>query len=236
MKEKDIINLLKDYAVKHNKVPTAVAFSKEYDLFASIIIRRFGSWNSLIEKAGLKPNKSTKRSKEQLLLWLKIHPNAKYSEIPYGIRGALEELFGSISNAREAAGLAIIDWRGLSKTKKAYSENTGRPLEYTKEIIIKGLQNLANKLNRPPRMKEINKKSCGFTVNVLLSRFDSFNNALKEAGLPLMYSHNEQEKILKTLETLMVNIKISLNDIPKYYNLDKASFIYNDRLEFVKLT
>ena len=34
MKEKDIINLLKDYAVKHNKVPTAVAFSKEYDLFA----------------------------------------------------------------------------------------------------------------------------------------------------------------------------------------------------------
>jgi len=122
MREVDIINLLKDYAAKYGKTPTAAAFCKEYNLFASAIIRRYNcTWNSLIEKAGLKPNKATKRSKEQLLLWLKTHPNCKYNQIDFGIRGALEELFGSISNAREAAGLAIIDWRGLSKTKKAYS-------------------------------------------------------------------------------------------------------------------
>jgi hypothetical protein len=239
MKEQYIISLIKDYAIKYGKAPTAASFSKEYNIFASAIIRRFNiSWNNLLLKADLKVNKASKRSKEDLLAWLKSHPDTKYSQVPTGIRGALEEYFGSISNAREAAGLSITDWRGLSKTKKTYSENTGRPLEYSKEIIIDGLQELANKLNRPPKMKDINKQSCGFTVNVLLSRFDSFNNALKAAGLPLVYSYHEENKLLLGLQTLIINIKISLNDIPTYYEIDynKPTFIYSDRIEFVKLT
>ena len=239
MREKYIIDLLKEYTAKYGKSPTAASFTKEYNIFASAIIRRFNiSWNSLLLKAGLELNKSSKRTKEQLLLWVKSHPNSKYAEIPNGIKSSLEEMFGSISNARESAGLTITDWRGLSKTKKTYSENTGRPLEFTNEIIIEGLQNLASKLNKPPRLKDINKNSCGFTVNVLLSRFGSFNNALEAAGLPLMFSYHEQNKLLKNLETLIINIKISLNDIPNYYDTEynKPTFIYNDRIEFVKLT
>ncbi len=237
----EIIGLIKECASKYKKTPTIALFADEHNIHASTIVRKFGSWNKLLTQAGLKINKSSKRSDEQLLSWLKTHPNAKYLEIPFGIRSSLEERFGSISNARVVAGLSITDWRSFVKKRKYRKPNkAGRPVEYTKQDIISGLRELAIKLKRPPRMKDVTKETCGFPISALLSRFETFNGALKKADLPPSYSHHESNKITKELYTLMINIKISLEDIPIFYNLEvdgvKPSFVYKDRWEEIKLT
>lgn len=237
----EITQLIEKFAKKNGKAPTISEFAEENNIHAAIIIRKFGSWNNLIMKAGLKPNKSAKRSKEQLLMWLKSHPNARYSEIPYGIRSALIDKFDSIGKARIAAGLPITDWRSFSKRGvKKKSENVGRPIEYTKKNIILGLQNLAKKLGRPPKMKEITKENCGFPFTAIISRFKSFNEALKVAHLPPSYSYQEYNKLNKDLHTAMVNIKINIMDLPLFYNIEfnslKHTFVYEDRYEEVYLT
>lgn len=239
MEEVKLIELIKEYFNSNNHAPTIAAFSKMHNIHASSIIKAFGSWNNLLKKAGLKPNKSNKRSDDQLILWLKTHPNAKYADIPFGIRSALEERFGSITNARNKAGVPIIDWRALSQKRKR-NPNAGRPIEYSEEAIIIGLHNLATKLGRPPRMKDVNKKSCGFPKSAILSRFSTFNNALSKANLPPVYSYHELNKLENELEKLMVNIKIAINDVPKAYCMQidnyKPKFVYENRWEEIKLT
>jgi len=240
MKENELIQLVKDFAKELSKTPTIASFSKKYNLNSSTIIKNFGSWNIILTKAGLNLNKSNKRTDKQLLLWIKTHPNAKYSEIPYGIRNGIDEKFGSISKAREQAGLAILDWRKLAKRKKRNVKNkAGRPIEFTTEIIVTGLQELANKLGRPPRMKDITKAKCGFPISAVLTRFSSFNEALQAAFLPPVYSHHEFKKLTKELENILVNIKFETKDLPKYYNLDingeRFTFIYDKYVESVFL-
>lgn len=237
----EITKLIKDFANASGKTPTISEFSELHNLHAATIIRKFGSWNNLLLKSGLKPNKSAKRSEKQLLMWLKSHPNAKYSEIPYGIRSGLIDKFGSIGKSRLAAGLSITDWRSYSKRgNRKKSSNAGRPIEYTKEAIVLGLQHLAKKLGRPPKMKEITKESCGFPFTAIISRFNSFNEALKAAYLPPSYSYQEYNKLNKDLNTIMLNIKINIGDIPSFYQIEvdgiKPTFIYEDRYEEVYLT
>lgn len=240
MTENRIIELIKDFYMEMGISPTIAAFSVKYSFHASSLIRQFGSWNKLLKKAGLKINRVDKRSDEQLILWIKTHPNAKYLEIPSGIRSSIEKRFGSIANARTKAGLSITDWRSLTKRKYKNNPNSGRPIEYSEELIIGGLRSLALVLGRPPRMKDIKKSTCGFPVSAILSRFHSFNEALKIAELPPVYSYHEFNKLENELEKLLVNIKINTNDIPVFYNMEingcKPKFIYNDRWEEVKLT
>jgi hypothetical protein len=237
----EITRLISEFSSLVGKTPTISEFSDAFNMHPATIIRKFGPWNNLLLKAGLKPNKSNKRSKEQLLMWLKAHPNTKYNEIPTGIRSGLIYNFGSIGKARIAANLPISDWRSFSKRiPKKSSKNTGRPIEYSKEKIICGLQKLAKKLGRPPKIKDISKENCGFPFTAILSRFDSFNNALKAANLPPSYSYQEYKKLNNELLTIMMNIKININDVPIFYNIKvnekQHTFVYKDRVEDVFLT
>ncbi len=240
MRENELISLVKAFAKEIGKTPTLASFSKHHNIKSSSIIARFGSWNSILTKAGLVLNKANKRTSDQLILWLKIHPNAKYKDIPFGIRNGIEEKFGSLSKAREKAGLKITDWRASAKrSHRVISDKVGRPIEYTKAIIIEGLQQLATKLGRPPRMKDITKSKCGFPITAVLSRFGSFNDALQAAFLPPVYSHYEFKKLAKELDGILINIKLQTKDIPKYYNLDingeHFTFVYDNLAEYVVL-
>ena len=100
----EIICLIKQTAKENNgKTPTIKSFAAKLNLHPTSIIRQFGSWNKLLKKAGLTINKSNKRSNEQLLGWLKSHPNTRYHDIPFGIRNKLEQTYKSIRNARKIA-------------------------------------------------------------------------------------------------------------------------------------
>ena len=233
----EIVLLIKKLSKEIGCTPTVHVFAKKHGLHASSVVRKFGSWNDLLSCAGLSLNKSHKRTDKELLAWLKTHPDARYYEIPFGIRNRLEEKYDTITEARKAAGLLITDWRTATK-RRNYNKpiNAGRPVEFTEEVIIKGLRDVAVKLGRPPRIKDITKKKCGFTPSAIFARFGSLNCALQSASLPLIYSHQEQSKLFHELEILMMNIKIALNDIPTSYNTEiengtKPIFTYENRCE-----
>lgn len=238
--EDEIIELIKTYVSENNKSPTIHVFCEKHSLSPSSVIRKFGSWNELLRKAGTKLNKAEKRTDHQLLGWLKSHPDARYNEIPLGIRNRLDKKYESISEARKAAGLLVTDWRTSTK-KRNYKkpDNVGRPIEFTEEKIINSLRELAGKLGKPPKVKDITKKNCGFTITTVLSRFGSLNKALQAASLPIVYSAQEQHNLLKEFEILMVNIKIALKDIPISFSIEtkklKPTFVYEDRCEDIKL-
>jgi len=239
MNENELVQMIKNFYVENNKVPTIAEFSNQHAFYASSIIRKFGSWNDLLSRAGLKINKPSKRTEEELLNWLKIHASYKYSQIPSGIRTAIENRFGSLSAARKQANLSIVDYRSSNKKRKP-NPNAGRPVEYSREMIISGLRSLAAKLGRPPRMKDVSKDNCGFPMSAVLSRFQKFNLALRASELPPVFSYHEFNRLKGELEKLMMNLKLSINDIPRYYDLEingiKPLFIYDDRIEEVKLT
>lgn len=238
--EAEIVGLIKSYVIEHNKTPTVHAFGEQHSINASSIIRKYGSWNELLRKAGCRPNKATKRTDNQLLGWLKSHPDARYNEIPLGIRSSLDKKYESIVEARKAAGLLILDWRSSTK-KRTYKkpDNVGRPIEFSEDKIVEVLRSLAITLGRPPKIKDINQKSCGFTIGTVLSRFGSLNKALQAASLPIVYSRQELLLLFKEFEILMVNIKIALKDIPISFSLEtnglKPTFVYEDRCEDLKL-
>ncbi len=238
--EAEIVELIKRLAEEIGRTPTIQAFAEKHSMYASSIVRAFGSWNRLLKKAGLKPNKSDKRSDEQLLSWLKTHPDARYYDIPFGIRNRLEKTYESISQARRAAGLRIIDWRSSTK-RRNYKKpiNAGRPIEFTEEKIVEALRSLAVKFGRPPRTRDITKKNCGFTPGAVLSRFGSLNAALQAASLPIIYTHQEQNKLIKEVEILMVNIKMALQDTPRFFNIEtnglRPTFVYPNKCEDIRL-
>lgn len=238
--EAEIIKLIEEYANSAGETPTIKAFSDRYGFYASSIVRKYGSWNNLLKKANLKPNKADTRSTEQLLLWLKSHPDARYQEIPLGIRSRLETKYNSISEARKAAGLRVTDWRTATRRRKYIkSSNSGRPIEFTEDKIIEGLQKLAIEFGRPPRICDITKKRCGFTPAVVIARFGSLNSALQAASLPIVNSYQEQNKLIKELEILVLNAKLVLGDIPCFFNFEddtlKPTFVYLNHCELVRL-
>lgn len=237
MQEKDIIQYISRYQEKNNALPSFKNFCDDNNITKEDLQQDF-CWDSLLIKIGLKHKKSTKRNDEQLLLWLKTHPKTKYDNIPNGIRRALELRFGSVTEARKKAGLKVTDLRHIIKRKRLVKA-TGRPLEFTKELIIDGLQALASNLGKPPRIKDISKKNCGFPLSAIICRFGSFNAALQAASLPPVFSHHEFKKIEDELNTLLLNIKLN-TDPPLYYKFNDGykviNFYYEDRLEFVKLT
>lgn len=239
MEEKEIISLITNYAEQNHKTPTIISFSKDYNFHPSSIIRKFGSWNVLLRKANLKTNISDKKSDEQILYWLKIHPNARYNEIPPTIRNRLQNKYNSISEARKAAGLLITDWRKSTKRRKNSKTSNGRPIEFTEDFIIENLRNFAIKLGRPPKLKEINKKSCGIPISAIFARFGNLNCALQKAALPTIYSPQEYNRLLKQFEILIMNVKLELNDLPISYNIEvnglKPTFIYSNKCEKVLL-
>lgn len=232
MEEKNVIDYILSYYDSHNKLPSFKCFCDDNEIKKDNLPSWF-CWDSLVYKTGLK-SKSSRRDDNELLLWVKTHPKTKYNDIPNGIRRALELRFGSVTEARKLAGLNVSDFRKVIKRKKT----VGRPLEFTQEIIINGLQDLAAKLGKPPKMKDISKKSCGFPLSAVICRFGSFNNALQAADLPPIFSHNEFKKLEDDFNVLLLNHKLS-NDPPVYYKYNGerfVNFLYKDRCEFVKLT
>ncbi len=187
--------------------------------------------------------KSKKRSNEELLLWLKVHKNHRYCEIPSGIRFAIETNFGSLKKARELAGILITDYRKCPRKSKKNNKNAGRPEVLTKDFIIEKIIELAAKLGSPPRMKEINEKSCGFSAKTVSAKFGSYNEALLQCGLFPSFSSHEFSKLRRDVITALINIKIQTNNVPKYINIKHKedmeyipAFYYNDKWEDVKLT
>lgn len=96
---------------------------------------------------------------------LKLDNGSKYSQNAY------KRAFGSIAASIIAADLKPHQVRGVSK-----------------EDFIKDLQNIYKKLGYTPTQEEYQKESIiGYGFTAIKTRFGSWNNALIEAGIPVVY-------------------------------------------------
>lgn len=138
------------------------------------LIRRFGTWNKALEKAGLKITVKQNLSEEELFtnieeIWIKLgrqplydeikKPLSKYSPKPY------EKRFGTWRKALEA----FIEYINSDKDEKQEIEENGQEEKYfdavETEVKHKTKRNISERLKVQILMRDGNKcKLCGTTV------------------------------------------------------------------------
>ena len=140
--------------------------------------------------------------------------------------------FGSWGNALNKAGLLV-------------HKSNNQPHK-TDEELLEMLQDLADDLGRPPRSREVNAHDELPTTGIFKSRFDSWTNALTEAGLqpdPVQQHHTDDELI-----GMLLDLADDLERVPTARELNKrehlpSSSLYQNRfgswtvsLEYAGLT
>lgn len=173
----DLLQELRDLADKLDRAPKKKDVEQMASYSYDTYYRRFGGIGKACTEAGIEPNMPGRSaSDEDVLEELRrlnnevgrpptqsdIKEYGKYSNIVYKNR------FGSIPDAREAAGLPYSPYR------------PGR--HATDEELLEELQRVANELDRRPSVDDINEHS-RFTCRVYRDRFGSVPEARSEAGL-----------------------------------------------------
>ena len=179
---REFVSYLKKLAKKLGRTPGLRDFNTDPDkpdCCAMTVAKRFGSWNSALSAAGLKPNRvrKPKKTKEELI-----------SEIK-----ALAEKLGRTPLVREFA-----DYSGLGRDSIVIRRHGGwgnlvesaklkyrhRRISRSNEELISQVKKLARKLKRAPRVWEFN-KSIGAEEysDIIKKRFGSWQKFLAAAGL-----------------------------------------------------
>jgi predicted HNH restriction endonuclease len=174
--KEDLINELQRLAEELGRTPGTRDMSEKGEYCADVYERRIG-WNNALKEAGLEPNMELDWSESELIDHLKdvaekLGRTPRRNEIRHHSpvsSGPYRRLFDSWNDAVEQAGLE-------KNSKKNISE----------EELLSELNRLAEELDRSPKrrdMREFGKYSGG----VYWKRFGSWNDALREAGLDIIY-------------------------------------------------
>lgn len=189
------VDLLKEYTTKLGRVPS----SKEIQE-GRAIINRFGSWNKALEAAGLARYKRKSFTQEDCIVIIQerakvLGRTPKINEMTN--ISTIYKKFGSWNKALEAAGLQ-------------------QEITYTKEKLIKIIQQKANVLGRPPRFYEIKEKTHIYKI------FGSWNKALEASGLPIF------RKLSYTKEELIAIIQERAKELdrtPRMHDIKQRTLI-----------
>ncbi|WP_317176023.1 homing endonuclease associated repeat-containing protein [Halomontanus rarus] len=177
-----------------SRTPSAKHMTKLGKFSAQPYKDHFGSWNNALMEAGLDPNCLIDIPREELLIELhRIHNQldrsptkeefaemACYSAEPY------KRTFGSWNDALRDTGLP------MNKRDKI-----------PKEDLIDELTRVAEKLGETPTREQM-KRFSRFYPTIYSKRFESWNEAVQEAGLePVIQLNIGYDELLKHLENLI---------------------------------
>jgi hypothetical protein len=166
-----LLSELKRYYKENNKTPTCSDFEKNNNYPSpKVYLKRFGSWNAALEKAGLELNLIKKYDKEKIMeeavnFYKKYGRSPYYYELNYS-KTIINNNWGNWTNFLKACGLPL-------NQREIFLE--------TKEDGIKFLQHLNKELDRIPTTIDVDE--AGVHKNWFSKMFGSFRNALYEAGL-----------------------------------------------------
>lgn len=215
-------NLLKECNLKHNsvgyypkkhlidsiifltkelgRVPTIEDIKKNKNLPSpGVYFKRFGSWNNALREKKLSINVRKDYTKSELLRLLnkkakEFGRSPKSSEMNQDPNmpdmSTYNAHFGSWNNALKSAGLKI---------NHEYRK-------WKKEELLEWLIKKAKELDRTPRTKDFDKDPKAPAKNQVVKSFGSWNNALREANLPVRWARTKEE-LIEILHKLSMELK-----------------------------
>lgn len=214
--KQEFIRLLKRLAKRLKRSPT-ISDWQEYRGESNLpdfqaFISSFGSWGKALEAARLTPNityyedKELKQLLKALAKKLGHTPTREelYQESGYPSGMVFEKRFGSWNKALRAAGLT-------PKSRK----------DYTRQELIKQLQDLGKRLGRTPITQDI-KDDKAVTTDVTFKRhFGGVEEALEAAGFEILdhINNHTDKELIQELRRLMKE----LGHVPAPKEIDKAN-------------
>jgi len=192
----ELISELQRLAEELGGTPTTSQMNEQGKFGARTYHGRFESWNKALREAGLPINNELNfGSKEELISELQrlaeelgetpsrnvMNEQGKFSYTQYRHR------FGSWNKALREAGLSVNKEHNIC----------------SKEELISELQRLADELGKTPIAKDM-KNSGKFSIGPYENNFGSWNEALREAGLPINNELNfgSKEELISELKRL----------------------------------
>lgn len=186
--DEELLNDLREFATQLDTTsPSSKKMNADGPHNSKTYKDRFGSWNEALREAGLTPREplQTRHNKTELLEALvelaedlgriptqkEVREHTDYSHNTY------YNHWGSIKQALEASD-APLDDVDMSRSTKPYS--------ISREDLLTELRRLADSLGRPPRWTDIREHS-KYSDTPYRSRFDSLEDAYREAGIELDY-------------------------------------------------
>jgi hypothetical protein len=180
-----LLDFPKQFFKKYGKIPISRDFNNNPNYpNISTFIRRFGSWNNTLIKAGLHVSYPFQnQTSEQLLGHIVrfFNTNGRIPELrdfnknpDYPSFGTYIERFGSWNDALVLSGVGI--------RKK-----------YTREELLKHIVRFYNEKGRIPQTRDFNKNPNYPSFNPYQREFGSWNDALRAAGFVPDYNMTEDE-------------------------------------------
>lgn len=148
---------------------------------------------------------------------------AKWSEHDVNV---LKNMYTDIDCSKEEIMNALETKRKWDSIKnKARKLGLTRLATYTKDDLVKILQAFYNEYNRSPRMKDFDGKNRKPRFTIFTGKFKTWNNALKEAGIPLNSNRDGNKHV--DVESLRNDYKAGLTykEIMEKYNISSIGSV-----------
>lgn len=168
----ELIAEIKRLATEFDRPPTLPEWKEMAKYSNSPVERVFGRWGSALNAAGFQPHNPSTLDRDQLLAELRaladelehtptqadMNERGPFSEKPY------RQKFGSWNAALQAAGL-----------------ETNIDHDVSKSELVEAIQSVAGGMGEAPTLQDFNRRS-EFSPTPIYRAFDSWNDALREAG------------------------------------------------------
>lgn len=169
----DLCEELSRLADKLGRTPTSRDMDEDGQYTASTYSRKFDSWNDAVRAAGLEPTRQRNVSRDDLLD--EIKRLAKNLNKPPTV-GDMNETgqFGVTTYLSE--------FETWNKSLNRAGVGTNKQIDVPEVELLTEIRDLSDELDRTPTAQDMDKRGA-FSVGIYTRKFNSWNSALREAGL-----------------------------------------------------
>jgi hypothetical protein len=207
----ELIRQLKELAARLRKTPTSRQINADKTVAsATTFVLYFGSYTAAYKAAGLKPSRTTRYTKDELILQLKLKAKELDNKTP-----TVKHI--NADNAMASANTFASHFGSYPAACKAAGLKPNRTIGYTKGQLIRQLKKKAAKLGKTPTPKQVNADNAMASATTFVLHFGSYTAAYEAAGLKPNTSRHTKDELLKQLLSKSKQLRRS----PIYSDIEK---------------